>query len=184
MRHEALRRVSHPGRPEVARNRFATSGRPTERVSAPKARLSAHYNSSTVDQHAVDMLGAAVAERSEDLVCAYLFGSYACGTAGAQSDVDVAVRFASEPTCTLDCLHLDPADDLAGALGRRVDLVVLNRAPVDLIHRVLRDGVPLIAHDRSARIRFEVRARKDYVELPPHLQRYRRAGHAGGGRRV
>jgi predicted nucleotidyltransferase len=137
-----------------------------------------------VDQHTVDLLVAALAERSEDLVCAYLFGSYARGTAGAHSDVDVAVLFATEPPHTLDGLHLDLADDLTGALHRRVDLAVLNRAPVDLIHRVLRDGLLLIDCDRSARIRFEARARNEYFDLLPHLQRYRRGGHAGGGRRV
>ena len=154
------------------------------RVSARKTPLRIHYNFGMVDQHTVDILVAALAERSEDLVCAYLFGSYARGTADAQSDVDVAVLLATEPPRTLDGLHLDLADDLTGALGQRVDLVVLNRAPVDLIHRVLRDGVLLVERNPSARIRFEVRARNEYFDLLPHLQRYRRGGRAGGGRRV
>jgi hypothetical protein len=47
---------------------------------------------------------------------------------------------------------------------------------VDLVHRVLRDGVLLLERDRSARIRFEVRARNDYFDLLPHLRRYRRFG--------
>jgi hypothetical protein len=55
-----------------------------------------------------------------------------------------------------------------------VDLVVLNRAAVDLIHRVLRDGMLLLDRNPSARIRFEVRARSEYLELLPHLRRYRR----------
>ncbi len=48
------------------------------------------------------------------------------------------------------------AADLEERLGQAVDLVVLNRAPVDLIHRVLRDGILVYERDRSARIRFEV----------------------------
>jgi predicted nucleotidyltransferase len=137
-----------------------------------------------VDRHVVNTLSATLAERSEDLVCAYLFGSCARGDAVARSDVDVAVLFATDPPRTLDGLHLDLADDLSAALGRRVDLVVLNRAPVDLIHRVLRDGVLLIDRDPAVRIRFEVRARNEYFDLLPHLQRYRRVDPAGGGRRV
>jgi hypothetical protein len=56
-----------------------------------------------------------------------------------------------------------------------VDLLVLNRAPVDLIHRVLRDGILL--HDRhpAARIRFEVKARNEYFDLLPYLRQYRRS---------
>lgn len=111
------------------------------------------------------------------LVCAYLFGSVARGDDGPGSDVDVAALFREDPPRTLAWLHLDLADRLTGALGgRRVDLVVLNRAPVDLVHRVLRDGVLLLERDRSMRIGFEVRARNDYFDLLPHLRRYRRAG--------
>jgi hypothetical protein len=73
------------------------------------------------------------------------------------------------------------ADDLTGAVGRPVDLVVLNRAPVDLVHHILRDGVLLLDRDRSNRIRFEVRLRNEYFDLLPHLRRYRRDE---GGRAV
>lgn len=110
------------------------------------------------------------------LVCAYLFGSQARGDAAPRSDVDVAVLFEQDPPRTLEGLHLDLADDLSAAVGRPIDLVVLNRAPVDLVHRVLRDGVLLLDLDPSARIRFEVRARNEYFDLLPHLQRYRRSG--------
>ena len=68
---------------------------------------------------------------------------------------------------------------LSGALelymGRPVDVVVLNRAPVDLVHRVLRDGQLLCDRDPSARIRFEVQARNAYFDLLPYLRQYRRA---------
>jgi hypothetical protein len=115
------------------------------------------------------------------LVCAYLFGSAARGEDRPGSDLDVAVLFRDDPPRTLAGLHLDLADRLTGALGgRRVDLVVLNRAPVDLVHRVLRDGVLLLERDRSARIRFEVRARNEYFDLLPHLERYRRGRDEAG----
>lgn len=55
-----------------------------------------------------------------------------------------------------------------------MDLVVLNRAPVDLIHRVLRDGLLLLDFHPGARTRFEVQARNEYSDLLPHLRRYRR----------
>jgi uncharacterized protein len=131
------------------------------------------------DQHLVDVLAAALSDGPEGLVCAYLFGSHARGDALSGSDVDVAVLFEEDPPRTLDGLHLDLADDLAGAVGWQVDLVVLNRAPVDLIHRILRDGLLLLDLDPAARIRFEVRSRSEYFDLLPHLQRYRRTD---GGR--
>jgi len=53
-------------------------------------------------------------------------------------------------------------------------VVVLNDAPADLVHRVLRDGVLVLETDRSARIRFEVAKRNEYFDLLPILRRYRR----------
>ena len=126
------------------------------------------------DQRLIEPLRKALAKGPEGLVCAYLFGSHARGSATPRSDVDVAVLFEQDPPRTLAGLHLGLADDLTGAVGRLVDLVVLNRAPVDLIHRVLRDSLLLLDLDPSARIRFEVRARNQYFDLLPHLQRYRR----------
>lgn len=111
----------------------------------------------------------------EALVCGYLYGSHARGGAGPASDVDLAVLYDVNPPDTLEGLGLDLAADLERRLGRVVDLVVLNRAPADLIHRVLRDGVLVCERDRSARIRFEVRARNDYFDVLPYLRQYRRA---------
>ena len=121
----------------------------------------------------LEVLRQSLAGAGPRLVCAYLFGSTARDKARAGSDLDVAVLFASDPPHTLAGLHLDLADDLSAATGRPVDLVVLNRAPVDLVHRVLRDGLLLLDRDRSARIRFEIRARNEYFDLLPYLQRYR-----------
>jgi hypothetical protein len=67
------------------------------------------------------------------------------------------------------------AAELEALLGRPVDLVVLNTAPVDLVHRVMRDGRLLLQPDPSARIAFEVRARNEYFDLLPLLRRHRRA---------
>lgn len=107
-------------------------------------------------------------------LAAWLFGSEARGTARADSDVDVAVLVAGAPRGKLEDLHLDWATALEARLGRPVDLVVMNGAPVDLVHRVLSEGELVLERDRSARVAFEVRARREYFDLEPHLRRYRR----------
>lgn len=119
-------------------------------------------------------LRSALAGR-DDLAAAWLFGSRARGTERAGSDVDVAVLLRDDPPPTLEGLMLDLQDELTGELGRPVDLVVMNRAPADLVHRVLRDGELLIENDRSRRVRFEVARRAEYHDLLPILRRYRRA---------
>jgi predicted nucleotidyltransferase len=128
-----------------------------------------------MDRQAIqDVLRSRLAESDADVLCAYLFGSVARDEGRADSDLDVAVLLARDPPPTLEGLQTGLADALSEAAGRTVDLVVLNDAPPDLVHRVLRDGVLLLERDRSARIRFEVKARNEYFDLLPYLQRYRR----------
>lgn len=122
-------------------------------------------------------LRAVLADR-DGVVSAYLFGSTARGTATSRSDVDVAVLFRPAPPSTVSGLRLDLAAALERRLRRPVQLVVLNRAPCDLTHRVLRDGILVLDRDPVARIRFEVRTRNEYFDLKPFLDRYRRAAAA------
>lgn len=109
-----------------------------------------------------------------EIIAAYLFGSVARGTAGARSDVDVAVLYAAPPPATLEGLPLDLEGRIEQLVNRPAQVIVLNTAPVDLVHRVLRDGVLVLDRDPSARIRFEVRARNEFFDLQPILARYRR----------
>lgn len=125
-------------------------------------------------------LAAALERAPEPIAAAYLFGSVARGTAGPDSDVDLAVLYAADPPGTLEARPFRLEAELERALGRPVQVVLLNDAPADLVHRVLRDGRLVLERDRSARIRFEVRARAEYFDLLPILRRYRRLDRRAG----
>nr|AFK83598.1 nucleotidyltransferase [uncultured bacterium] len=107
------------------------------------------------------------------VAAAYLFGSVARGTSGPTSDVDVAVLLERPPSAGLAGLPLDLEGDLERLLGVPAQVVVLNRAPVDLAHRILRDGKLLVDRNSSVRIAFEVRARNEFFDLKPVLDQYR-----------
>ena len=107
-------------------------------------------------------------------MAAYLFGSVARGTHGPHSDVDLALLMRADPAPGLRGLGFDVAFVLEPLLKRPVDVVVLNGAPPELVHRVLRDGVLVLERDRRARVRFEVRARALYFDLAPLRKLYRR----------
>jgi len=131
-------------------------------------------SSHPVDHTMVQQLREVFARADADIICVYLYGSLARGQGRRESDVDIAVLYVTEPPSTLDGLGLELGNALERHLGRAVDLVVLNRAPVDLIHRVLRDGILLHDRNPAARIRFEVQARNEYFDLLPYLRQYRR----------
>jgi len=115
-----------------------------------------------------------VGSSGSDVLAAYVFGSTARGRRRSSSDVDVGVLLAGDPPRTLSGLKLGLEGDLERRLGVPVQVVVLNRAPPDLVHRVLRDGRLAVDRDPGARIRFEVAARREYLDLRPYLDRYRR----------
>lgn len=117
---------------------------------------------------------ALVANEGAAPVAAYLFGSVARGEAAADSDVDVAVLFDCELPKTLAHPSIRLAGVLEKTLGRPVQVIVLNDAPVDLVHRVFRDGRLLLDRDPACRVRFEVKARNEYFDLLPVLRRYRK----------
>ena len=90
------------------------------------------------------------------------------------SDIDLAVLFAEPPDATLAGPALTIEGQLERILGRPVDLLVLNSAPADVVHRVLRDGLVIFDPAPDARIRFEVAKRNEYFDLEPLRRLYRR----------
>jgi predicted nucleotidyltransferase len=120
-------------------------------------------------------LGASFAD--EPVVVAYLFGSQARGDAGPLSDVDVAVLL-EEGLSSAEILALRLR--LMEAIGRalrleRVDVVALNDASYLLQHRVIRDGRILFSRDELARVRYEFRVLRDYLDFRYFEDKYFRA---------
>ena len=114
----------------------------------------------------------ALRDTAENVLAAWLFGSVARGEDRQTSDVDIALLLDGAPR-SLSALPLDLEDRLERSLGRSVQVVVANHAPVDLMHRVLRDGLLLMDRHPAKRVRFEVQRRNEYFDLLPFLRRYR-----------
>ena len=119
---------------------------------------------------------------SEGIACVYLHGSVARGTPRSDSDIDLAILLEEERPPTLPDSGAALAGEIEAKLSLPIDVVLLNSAPVDLVHRVLRDGIIVFEHNPLARIRFEVQARNAYFDLKPYLDEYRRAAGTAHGR--
>ena len=121
---------------------------------------------------------AALAERITEVLSvrreileAYLFGSLARGAGQAHSDVDIAVYVDEEKIEPgLFGYRSELTAALMSGLGTNsVDVVVLNRAPPLLYHRVLRDGTRLLSRDLRATTVREGRALSRYCDFVPQL---------------
>lgn len=109
-----------------------------------------------------------------DVCAVYLFGSRAIGSARSDSDVDVGLLYFQTPRAALTSTTFIDQANLAEKLGVPTELIAMNTAPADLVHRILNAQRLLLDKDSSFRVRFEVRRRNEYFDLKPILDRYRR----------
>jgi uncharacterized protein len=101
--------------------------------------------------------------RAAGAVFAFIHGSTAQGTARADSDIDIAAWWSLEAPPSFEVL-----------LPPRVDLLVLNSAPLELAGRVAVDGVLLFEDDPAARVRWVAQTRKIYFDERPRIERSHR----------
>lgn len=115
-------------------------------------------------------LARALAPRDEVLE-AYLFGSRASRRAQAHSDIDVAVFVDKHALSHQGYGYAAQlTTHLMAALGsNEVDVVLLNRAPPLLYHRVLRDGRRIFSRDLRATTTREGYALSRYCDFVPQL---------------
>jgi predicted nucleotidyltransferase len=94
----------------------------------------------------------------------YVFGSFLSPSFGRESDVDLALLFFSHSVPRpLDIFDLKHRFSLA--LGRDVDIVVLNTASPIIAMQVLRKGRKLLERDARLTERFFVRTVNMYSDL-------------------
>ena len=108
---------------------------------------------------------------------AYLFGSQAEGRAHRDSDVDIGVVLCySEYPAARDRFEgrLRLGTELAAALGREADVIVLNDAPPLLARRIVVAGRRVFCADPEADHAFVRDAQLRAADLEPFLRRARR----------
>jgi len=107
-----------------------------------------------------------VLEGEPDVAYALLFGSAVRGTAHARSDADIAVELRAGAARDVRSLG-GLAARLESAVGRPIDLVLLDEAPVSLAYRISRDGDLLLERDHAALVARQARALLDYLDWKP-----------------
>lgn len=112
-----------------------------------------------------------------EVTAVYLFGSFARGNPRRGSDIDIAVytrgSYSPRRRARARTEYIGAA---AKTLGTdRVDVVVLNQAPVVLRHEVFRDGKLLYVRDRDDLSRFRVICSREYLDTIPLRRTFEKA---------
>ena len=123
----------------------------------------------------------------EQISAAWIFGSVANGTQREHSDIDIAVLFQQGLSAEVRFdLRLELMSNAEAVAGRRVDVIDVEAAPLFLQHQIRKTGKLVVEKDRSRRIGFDVKSRREYFDFQPVLA-YRtkaflqKCGAKGGG---
>ena len=118
--------------------------------------------------------------QDERIILAYLFGSRVWGTVGPISDYDAAFLANGAVTYGERCRWTHEISQLLG--DSRVDLVILNTAPVELRYNIIAEGCRFYERDVAARVEFEANTLSFYGDMLPMLRQQKEAILRGGDR--
>jgi predicted nucleotidyltransferase len=110
--------------------------------------------------------------QQENILCAYLFGSFAARKENKFSDIDIAVLFDElMPRKEYSRLILSMMDSLSLILDRNVDIVVLNNADSFLKFQVIKKGERIYERPDRRKRDFEAMAVIEYFDFLPVRER-------------
>lgn len=119
-------------------------------------------------EHILNEIGELLGRR-DDVLFAYVYGSFARGE--PFSDIDVGV-YLSDRASGFDDLMFEAF--LERKLGFPVDVRVINEAPLSFAFRVISEGSVVCSKDEAKRAAFESRIRLSYFDFKPFRDRYYR----------
>lgn len=106
--------------------------------------------------------------KQEDIISAYLFGSFARGKENKFSDLDIAVYFDSS------VVHSELADrqinmitDISKLVRREVDIIALNNASISLRFKIIQTGRCFYEKDILLNRRFVADSMIQYYDFLP-----------------
>jgi hypothetical protein len=110
----------------------------------------------------------------DEIVAAYLFGSYAKGHARSDSDIDVGLLLSDNVQFGV-LYPVQVARELKDGCQIRqdIDVRILNKGTLRFLHQVLK-GKLLFSRDDKKRIEFETSAIDRYLDFKPFLEEYDR----------
>jgi predicted nucleotidyltransferase len=104
--------------------------------------------------------------RHNNIIFAYIFGSYAQNKARADSDVDIAIYLDTAMDVET---YLEIKVRLAEVCKREVDLIILNEATPFLRYEVYRNNILLFSRDKACETQYIVKTLFEYSDMKKYL---------------
>jgi len=124
-------------------------------------------------QHLVYSLLAGYFSKSNEVVAAYVFGSYAENVARPDSDIDIAVILEPVPKDTLE-YRLTVMEDIKRLTRLEADVIVLNEAPRLLQFQVIQKGKVVFERDADKRAVFVMSVASRYYDYKRYFDYHAR----------
>ncbi|HGJ67467.1 TPA: nucleotidyltransferase domain-containing protein [bacterium] len=122
-----------------------------------------------MERSIIEILKSYFTER-DDIILAYMFGSQVKGKIGPLSDFDISIL----PTNNfVQKTKYYISSELSKILGKPVDIVIFNRAPIELRFNVISNNILLFAKDEFTRIEVEATTMSLYFDYLPELKTQR-----------
>ena len=102
----------------------------------------------------------------EDIIFAYIFGSYAKGNIRENSDMDIAIYLKNNVDTSV---YLDMKMKLSENIKREVDLVILNSATPLLKYEIYKNNILLFTHDKTIESKYKVKTLFEYNDIKNYL---------------
>lgn len=115
-----------------------------------------------------------VLEKDENILFAYLYGSYVHKLQHLESDIDVAVYLKHGDMDGYLRKEKELTDNLITMLHTdKIDLQLINTAPFLLQYQIIKEGMLIFVRDLSEKVDFETRVMNRFFELKPYLEEYK-----------
>jgi hypothetical protein len=112
--------------------------------------------------------------KDNNIIAAYLFGSYAVGVANEDSDFDVAVLVENVPNDSID-YRIKKAMELEKILGKNVDFVIINNSSYILSFQIFKEGKIIYEKDADKRAVYQMHFLSryyDYIKFYDYYSNY------------
>ena len=107
-----------------------------------------------------------ILKRHENIIFAYIFGSYVQEKLRKDSDIDIAIYLDKKIDAKI---YLKLKMDLMEACNREIDLIILNDATPLLKYEIYKSHILLFTNDKQLESNFKVKTLFEYNDIKRYL---------------